>query len=76
MDEISDKKRLVALLLCFFVGVFGAHRFYVNKIGTGILTIITIGGFFGIWPFIDLILIACGEFKDKEGGHVKTWTIE
>ena len=74
MAEVSDKKRVVALLLCLFVGFFGAHRFYVGKIGTGVLTIVTIGGFFGIWPFIDLIVIIFGEFKDKEGRRVETWT--
>ncbi len=33
----SPKSRLAALLLCWFLGMFGAHRFYVGKIGTGIL---------------------------------------
>ncbi|MBI2447123.1 MAG: TM2 domain-containing protein [Candidatus Omnitrophica bacterium] len=74
MAEVSERKRLAALLLCFFLGPFGAHRFYVGKIGSGILIIVTIGGFCGVWPLIDLIMIACGEFKDKEGRHIKTWT--
>lgn len=68
----SPKSRLVALLLCFFVGVFGIHRFYVGKIGTGILQIITIGGL-GIWTFVDFILIILGAFKDKEGRPVVVW---
>ena len=71
--EISSKSRLVAVLLCFIFGVFGAHRFYVGKIGTGILMLITIGGF-GIWTLIDLILIIIGSFKDKEGRLVFRWT--
>ena len=70
---VSDKKRGVALLLCFFLGCVGAHRFYVGKIWTGVLTIVTVGGFFGIWPTVDLILITGGVFKDKQGRHVKTW---
>jgi TM2 domain-containing membrane protein YozV len=70
--EISPKSRLVALLLCFLFGVFGAHRFYLGKIGTGILMLITIGGF-GIWALIDLILIIVGSFKDKEGRLVFRW---
>jgi hypothetical protein len=71
--EISPKSRVVALLLCFLLGVLGAHRFYVGKIGTGILMLITVGGF-GIWALIDLILIIVGSFKDKEGRLVFRWT--
>ncbi|HLD36569.1 MAG TPA: TM2 domain-containing protein [Planctomycetota bacterium] len=72
-DNVSDKKRLVALLLCFFLGGLGAHRFYVGKIGTGILTIITLFGFLGIWPLIDMIMIIVGSFKDKQGRKLEVW---
>jgi TM2 domain-containing membrane protein YozV len=61
----GQKSWLVALLLCFFVGVLGAHRFYVGKIGTGILMLVTVGGF-GLWALIDLITIAVGKFSDKQ----------
>jgi TM2 domain-containing membrane protein YozV len=60
-------------LLCFFLGVFGAHRFYVGKIGTGILQIVTLGGL-GIWSLVDFILIIVGAFKDKQGRPVLVWT--
>ena len=43
----SEKSKSVAELLCFFFGIFGAHRFYVGKIGTGFLWLFTLG-FFGI----------------------------
>jgi len=43
----SDRKRLPALLLCFFFGVLGIHRFYAGKIGTGVLWLLT-GGVLGI----------------------------
>lgn len=69
----SPKSRLVAFLLCFFFGVFGAHRFYVGKIGTGILQLVTLGAC-GIWTLIDFILIILGEFSDKEGRKIKVWT--
>jgi TM2 domain-containing membrane protein YozV len=72
-SEISPKSRLAAVLLCFLLGVFGAHRFYVGKIGTGILMLITVGGL-GIWALIDLILIIIGSFRDKEGRLVFRWT--
>jgi len=71
--DVSPRSRLAAALLCFFLGVFGAHRFYVGKVGTAILTIVTFGGFFGIWPMIDLILILVGAFTDAEGRLVRTW---
>ena len=64
MNE-SDKKMVVAALLCFFIGIIGVHRFYVGKVGTGILMIVTLGGL-GIWALVDLIMIITGSFKDKE----------
>ena len=62
----EPKSWLVALLLCLFVGGLGVHRFYVGKIGSGILYLLT-GGIFGIGWLIDLIKIAVGKFKDKNG---------
>lgn len=60
---------LITLLLCFFLGMFGVHRFYNGKIGTGILMIITLGGF-GIWTLIDLIMVLFGKFTHKDGSLI------
>jgi len=68
----SEKSRGVALALCIPLGVFGAHRFYVGKIGTGLLQLCTLGGL-GLWYLYDLILIAAGEFRDEEGRKVSQW---
>jgi len=68
----SKKSRLAALLLCFFLGGLGIHRFYVGKIGTGIIWLLTLG-LLGIGALIDLIIIAVGTFKDKEGKNVIEW---
>lgn len=70
--NISPKSRLVALLLCNFLGYLGIHRFYVGKIGTGILMIVTFGGFL-VWWFVDLIMILAGAFTDKQGRKVFKW---
>ena len=66
----SEKEWLVTLLLCLFLGSIGVHRFYVGKIGTGILQILTLGGC-GIWVLIDLIMIITGSFKDKDGNPIQ-----
>ena len=71
-EEVSDKSRLAALLLCWFLGPLGVHRFYVGKVGTGILMILTLGGL-GIWALIDLIMIIIGSFTDAEGRRLLRW---
>ena len=71
----SDKLVLPVFVLCLLLGGFGAHRFYVGKIGTGILMILTFGGL-GIWVLIDLVVILCGEFTDKDGNKIRQWTGE
>lgn len=68
--KLSEKSFVVTLLLCYFLGPFGCHRFYIGKIGTGILMLITFGGF-GIWSLIDFILIALGKFEDANGHLIR-----
>lgn len=70
---ISPKPRLTTLLLCVFLGTFGVHRFYVGKIGSGFLYMISLGGY-GIGVLIDLISIITGTFKDMYGNYVVKWT--
>ena len=62
----SDKNKLTTLLLCIFLGGLGIHRFYVGKIGTGIVWLLT-GGVFGIGWIVDIVMIAVDMFKDKQG---------
>ena len=71
-SECSPKSRLITLLLCFFFGIFGVHRFYIKKIGAGILMIFTVGGC-GIWALIDLCMIVFGAFADKNNKPVLIW---
>ena len=70
MRNNVGKDWLTALLLCIFLGPLGVHRFYVGKIGTGILQLIT-GGGFGIWWLIDLFMILIGKFTDANGYYLR-----
>ncbi len=70
VGPVSDKEWLPALLLAFFVGCFGVHRFYTGHVGIGIVQLLTFGGC-GIWALIDFIMIVMGTFKDVNGLPLK-----
>jgi hypothetical protein len=74
-DPVSKRSRGVALGLCFFGGVFGLHRFYLEKPKTAIAMLLTLGGC-GIWYLYDLVLIAAGEMRDSEEMPVRNWGVE
>ncbi len=71
-NPVSDKSRLAAALLCWFVGVLGVHRFYVGKVGTGVAMLLTCGGL-GVWALIDLVIILVGSFRDQNGRTLENW---
>jgi len=73
--NVSPKSRLAATLLAFFVGELGIHRFYLGKIGTGLIQLFTLGGL-GIWALIDFVMIVCGSMRDKGGLLVRDWLAE
>lgn len=62
----GNKSFLVTWLLSLLLGVLGADRFYLGKIGTGIVKLLTLGGL-GIWALIDLILVLVNKQTDKQG---------
>ena len=64
------KKKWTAFFLCLFLGYFGVHRFYVGKTGTGLIWMFTCG-LCGIGWIIDMIMILCGGFRDKNGMFLK-----
>jgi len=68
MEEAGPKHRswFVALTLSILFGPLGADRFYLGKVGTGIVKLITWGGF-GIWWLIDVVLIATDRATDGQG---------
>lgn len=60
------KDWLTAFLLCWFLGLFGAHRFYTGHTAIGIVQLFTLGCC-GVWAFIDFIIIITGHFVDVNG---------
>jgi len=88
-DRISPKSRLTTILLALFLGVFGAHRFYVGKPKTAILMLflsivgvatawIVIGIPFiliiSAWVLVDLIYAATGMATDSQGRVISCWS--
>ena len=68
----SGKNWLVTLLLCWFLGILGIHRFYTGHTGIGVAQLLTLGGC-GIWALVDFILIIVGSYTDAQGNPlVKT----
>ena len=86
--DISPKSRITTTLLAWFLGVFGAHRFYVGKTGTavamlvlGIVGVATVWFFVGtifliavgIWAFVDFIIAVTGNMRDRGGKIIQKW---
>lgn len=72
MEQLKTKKFpkqrhfLAVFFISFMWGTFGVDRMYLGKWGTGILKLVTFGGF-GLWVIVDLILIMSGAMRDKQG---------
>lgn len=66
----SDKRKWTAFFLCLFLGGLGMHRFYVGKIGTGVILLllfVLLPGIGVLAALVDLIRIVVGNFRDKQG---------
>lgn len=72
VTNTSHKSRKTALLLCIFLGIVGAHRFYVGKYKSGVFYVFTGGGFIVGW-LMDIVKILLGDFKDRQGNVLIEW---
>lgn len=79
MKKISEKKILPFVLLGFFLGGFGAHRFYVGKNGSAVAILLLSLSIIGlipalVWCWVDIIIGLTGNFKDSEDRVLEQWT--
>jgi TM2 domain-containing membrane protein YozV len=68
----SDYSRMTTFLLCLLLGFLGVHRFYVGRVGSGVLWLFT-GGVLAVGWIYDLVMIGTGEFVDEQGKRVVYW---
>jgi TM2 domain-containing membrane protein YozV len=67
----GGKSQLAAVLICFFLGGLGIHRFYLGYTWQGVVQLLT-GGGCGVWALIDFIRILIGDLGPKDGSYDKT----
>ena len=67
--NVSKKNIWILVFLSYFLGILGAHRFYIGRWKTGLLMFFTMGGFF-IWWIVDFLIICFRGFSDAEGNLI------
>ena len=67
--ESKFNSKLTAIILCFFLGGLGIHRFYLGYTLIGFIQLLTFGGFL-IWAIIDFIRLIEDSVKDAKGNEL------
>jgi TM2 domain-containing membrane protein YozV len=70
VQESPTKEYVPAVLLSYFLGMFGVDRFYVGHVGLGVAKLLTLGGL-GLWALVDFFLVLFGKVRDKSGLPLK-----
>lgn len=70
VTNTSDKSKKTALILCIFLGIVGAHYYYVGRFGRGLLATFTLNFMMFGW-IADIIKIASGKFTDNVGNYLR-----
>lgn len=65
IEPVSDKSFVITWLFAGLLGFFAVDRFYLGKVGTGLLKLFTFAGF-GVWYLVDLIIVLSGSQRDKQ----------
>ena len=74
LEQLKGKNWVAAMALCWFLGAFGGHRFYVGKTQSAILMAVFFWTFIpSIIALIDFIIILCGNFTDGDGKVLRKW---
>lgn len=68
----TPRKFLDTLLLSWFLGAYGIHRFYTGYYAIGLVQLLTLGGC-GIWSLIDFVSICIGNYKDANGMELQRY---
>ncbi|MBQ4646630.1 MAG: TM2 domain-containing protein [Candidatus Gastranaerophilales bacterium] len=68
----AAKSSPVAFLLCTFLGILGAHRFYTGYYFIAIFQLLTCGGFV-VWFLIDIYMLFSNKFEDSKGNPLANY---
>src|SRR5690606_41310461 len=70
MPDYSERSHGTAILLSYFLGIFGVDRFYLGQTGLGPLKLLTLGGL-GLWWLTDGLLLALGVLRQPDGSKLR-----
>ena len=75
LEQLKGKNWVAAMALCWFLGAFGAHRFYTGKTNSAwVMVVLTLVGLTApisaIWALVDGFTLAFNKYKAADGGNL------